>query len=389
MADKKNYFVYEYTYRSDVVDNAVNEGLKIIYNNSFPKTDYDKEILPECKKLKESGKGPYLEGDDGEKYLFPLDFYYCPQSFQNMVTDNLCDAYGITRQWEDHIDILSDYITNVNDRCVIEARETDENGRSLRTYKRLPDITTVLTETLGSEELAKKAMEKVMEYINNAKEFYRFGLIDENQFRGGIVFHSPNTNRKTVEDAWKHVYGKTITIPEDDNWMDMYDERLDEPLDDNEQQNKPIETDEKFDILSRLSRLYCEKYDKHMALIKPEVDKILEEVIPKGCWTLGVKMKGKNVVAKIDLDSNETKYIDKNIEIDNKYVWDYIVNVKYYDNRKIISLFETEEKFDPITLGQTIYKQIDDIYNDEEYLKLVEKCRIMSKVDDTDAIEKI
>ena len=59
------------------------------------------------------------------------------------------------------------------------------------------------------------------------------------------------------------------------------------------------------------------------------------------------------------------------------------------DNRKIISLFETEEKFDPITLGQTIYKQIDDIYNDEEYLKLVEECRITNKVDDTDAIEKI
>lgn len=152
------------------------------------------------------------------------------------------------------------------------------------------------------------------------------------------------------------------------------------------QQNKPIETDEKFDVFSQLSRLACEKYDKHMGIIKPEVDRILEEIIPKGCWTLGVKIKGKNVAAKIVLDSNETEYIGKNIEIDNEYVWDYIVNVKYYDNRKIISLFDTEEKFDPIILSQTIYKQIDDIYNDEEYLKLVEKCRIMSKVNSIDAI---
>lgn len=228
MENEKNYFVYEYKSRSDAVGDAVDEGLRLIYNNSFPKTDFDNEILPECKKLKESGKEPNLEGDDGKKYLYPLDFYYCPHSFQEMVVDNLSDAHGITREWEGHIDILLDYINNVDGRCVIEVRETDEYGLSHRTYKKLPDITTVLTETLGSEELAKKAMEKVMEYINNAKELYRFGLREENQFRCGIMFHSPTGNRKTVEDAWKHVYGKTITIPDDDNWMDMYDERLDE-----------------------------------------------------------------------------------------------------------------------------------------------------------------
>ena len=228
MEDKKDYFVYDYKSRSDIVGEAVDKALRLLYNNSFPKTDFDKEILPDCKKLKESGAKPYLDGDDGKKYLFPLDFYYCPQEFQEMVTNNLCDAYGITREWEQYIEILSDYINNVDDRCVIEVYETDENGLSHRSYKRLPDITTVLTETLGSEELAKKAMEKVMEYINNAKKFYRFGLLDENHFRGGIAFHSPNSNRTTVENAWKHVYGKTITIPDDDTWTDVYDERLED-----------------------------------------------------------------------------------------------------------------------------------------------------------------
>lgn len=226
MEDKKDFFVYEYQCRSDVVGDATNEALRILYNNSFPKTDFDKEILPECKRLADAGKKPELEGDNGKKYLYPLDFYYCPMSFQEMVTNNLSDAHGITREWQRHIEILADYINNVDDRCVIEVYETDEDGLSHRTYKRLPDITTVLTETLGSEELAKKAMEKVMEYINNAKNFYRFGLREENQFRGGIAFHSPNSNRKTVEEAWKYVYGKDITIPEDDKWTDVYDERL-------------------------------------------------------------------------------------------------------------------------------------------------------------------
>ena len=114
---------------------------------------------------------------------------------------------------------------------------------------------------------------------------------------------------------------------------------------------------------SQFSMLESEKYETYIKLVKPEVDKILEEIIPKGCWTLGVTMKGKDVVAEIVLDTNETKYSAKYIEIDNKYVWDYVVNVKYYDNRKIISFFERKENFEPITLSQTIYDKLDGLYN--------------------------
>ena len=147
------------------------------------------------------------------------------------------------------------------------------------------------------------------------------------------------------------------------------------------EQNKPNESDKLFDIFSQFCKLDCEKYEKYIELVKPETDRILEEIIPKGCWTLGVKMKDKNVVAKIVLDSNETKYIGKNIEIDNEYVWSYIVNVKYYNNRKIFSLFESKESFDPITLGQSIYSELDELYNDEEYLKLIEEMRTINNID--------
>ncbi len=125
------------------------------------------------------------------------------------------------------------------------------------------------------------------------------------------------------------------------------------------EKNKQIDAEN----FSQFSMLESEKYDTYIKLVKPEVDKILEEIIPKGCWTLGVKMKGKDVVAEIVLDTNETKYSAKYIEIDNKYVWDYVVNVKYYDNRKIISFFERKENFEPITLSQTIYDKLDVLYN--------------------------
>lgn len=137
--------------------------------------------------------------------------------------------------------------------------------------------------------------------------------------------------------------------------------------------------DKLSELFSQFCKLDSEKYERYIELVKPEVDRILEEIMPKGCWTLGVKMKDKNVVAKIVLDSNETKYIGKNIEIDNEYVWSYIVNVKYYNNRKIISVFEPKESFDPITLEQSIYGELDKLYNDEEYLKLIEELRIINR----------
>lgn len=129
------------------------------------------------------------------------------------------------------------------------------------------------------------------------------------------------------------------------------------------EKNKQIDADNRSENFSQFSVLESEKYETYIKLVKPEIDKILEEIIPKGCWTLGVKMNGKDVVAEIVLDTNETKYSAKYIEIDNKYVWDYVVNVKYYDNRKIISFFGRKENFEPITLSQTIYDKLDELYN--------------------------
>ena len=144
------------------------------------------------------------------------------------------------------------------------------------------------------------------------------------------------------------------------------------------EKDKSIE-DKRKDVFLRLSSLEVKKYNKYIELVKPCVDKILDEIIPKGCWTLSVKMKDKNVIARIVLYSTETHPTEKKIEIDNKHVWDYIVNVKYYDNRKVISLFETKEFFDPITLGPTIYKQLDELYNDEEYVKLVDELNNLNE----------
>jgi len=151
-----------------------------------------------------------------------------------------------------------------------------------------------------------------------------------------------------------------------------------------------MKEEKRYELFSRISKLSSEHHDKYIKLVKPEVDKILEEKIPKDCWTLTVKMKEKDVIVKINLitrpydERNEnvgTEYIGKNIEIDNKYVWDYVVNVKYYKNNKTFSFRNSYELFDPITLETDTYLKLDEIDHDEEFIKLKGEWNIINRTE--------
>lgn len=221
-------YIFKYKTRSEVIANHVDDTIALLYNLSYPEVDFMKDIIPKCKQIREEYKGDnprdafYLTGKDGKKYLYPLDFYYCPAEFQTMIVDNFSDACGIRTVWEDHIDVLLDYINNVDNNCVIETYEKDSNGVTSRSYKHLPSLKDSLKEIIKDDKVLDEAYNTIEYYIDKAKHFYRFGLREENQFRGGVVFHSPNSNRDTVKAAWKEVFDKDIDIPDDSEWGDEY-----------------------------------------------------------------------------------------------------------------------------------------------------------------------
>ena len=233
--NSEDLYIYDYKMRSDIISDNVHEALKILYNNAFPHVDFDTEIINKCNEIRKEASDKHIDIDNafrytdpatGKTYLYPLDFYYVPIKFQYMVIDNLASAFGINSEWKSDIDTLKDYLNNVDNRACIEVYTKDKNGISQREYKHINDIKTELSKIIQDNDKLEQVYNKIFEYIDNCQKFYKFGLIDENQFRAGIAFHSPNSNRETVKNAWKDIFNKDIEIPDDDNWTDIYDERL-------------------------------------------------------------------------------------------------------------------------------------------------------------------
>lgn len=221
-------YIFKYKNRSDVIADNVDDTIALLYNMSYPEVNFMEDIIPKCKKIREEYKGDdpreafNMIGKNGKKYLYPLDFYYCPAKFQTMVVNNFCDAFGITYIWRTYIDVLLEYINNVNNSCVTEVYEKDSEGHYSRNYKHLPSLKDSLKEIIKDDKILDQVYSNIEDYIDKAKHYYKFGLREENQFRGGVVFHSPNSNRNTVKEAWKEVFDKDIEIPDDSEWGDEY-----------------------------------------------------------------------------------------------------------------------------------------------------------------------
>lgn len=233
----EQYTIYEYLNRDDILNDGIVQCIKQLYDDSYPKIGKDNydTIINKIKKLDEHNniknrKTPIeLTGNDGKQYMYPHDFFYCPMSYQVNVIDNYTEAYAVDRKWEPYIDTLIDYLENEDGTSCTETYETDENGVSKRTYKNVPKLYDALKYILhqhgiDDDDLLNEINDKIFEHIDLCKHFYKFGLPEENYFRAGIVFRSPNSNRENVVDAWKQVFDENITIPPDTTWVDEFEE---------------------------------------------------------------------------------------------------------------------------------------------------------------------
>lgn len=248
--------IYNYKHRHDIIVNAINDCLELMYNDSYPKiaegdASNFKEIIKHVKEYIKQydvkpGHAIELSDDAGKKYCYPQDFFYLPTSYQMMIIDNYCEAYNINRVWEDYVDVLIDYIKNEDETHVRDVYVNDERG-SHRDYEKIPKLVDAINKILkdnniSDEQLSETIVNKVFEHIDYCKKFYKFGLIDENMFRGGVSWRSPAGNRNTVIEAWKNVFNKNVIVPNAELFVDEYDE-----LNEDEFEEESLEKN--FDIL--------------------------------------------------------------------------------------------------------------------------------------------
>ena len=123
--------------------------------------------------------------------------------------------------------------------------------------------------------------------------------------------------------------------------------------------------------LTRFSEIESKIYDKYINKMSSKVNKLLDEKIPANCGLICIK--NKNVLARIDLLTGNPTVINY-FETDSEYLWEYIVNVKFFNKPKAISIkqspFMDFVNYELLSLGDAFYNEIDDLWNDKFFIKL-------------------
>jgi len=229
--------------RELVLSKAVEDCYREMFAKAQPAADWD-NLIQEYKagKIDEEKDGPVYN----RHYLSMEEYIY--------ILDKYLDAYHVKSEWNDHIDILKEYLIKGGSKDKYIKEHTDENGNyhpGYRGYEKVAPMYDHIKEILFNEFgenwheiLDKKAhqiTDKIIELINTCQDFYRFNM-DECKFRNTLAMGAtPTSNAETVKKWWKDHYNEDIEIEERnpllfweyDNYGDEMDEIMSEEYDDN------------------------------------------------------------------------------------------------------------------------------------------------------------
>lgn len=170
----------------DIIKEASYRCMKEMYARAQPPADYD-VILSGYKTEQELGKEPTAVGN--RHYLSYKEFMY--------VLEKYIRAYNLEEKFKGHCDIIIEDMQKgcSKDACIPDTK--DEYGNCVpgyRGYEAVPPI---------RESIGEDAANKVREFIEQRKSFYRFDN-NEDKFRISIsLSDSPTTSSKDVIDYWK------------------------------------------------------------------------------------------------------------------------------------------------------------------------------------------
>lgn len=197
--------------RSEVIKKALHDCLCEMYAKAQPEADWD-NILEEYR----TGK---LTKDDRvyERHYLSMDeFLY--------IRDKYKEAYNIKKTWCPNIEFLENLLKEGGLKDKYNPDWTDKYGihhpgyRSAEDVKPLKDqISDIIKEFDSSEaaqELGEIIYNKVIDTIENYKNFYKFDR-EEDQFDiSTSLGGSPIGNKETVQKWWKENYNQDIEIEE-------------------------------------------------------------------------------------------------------------------------------------------------------------------------------
>lgn len=198
--------------RESVMSKAIHDCFVEMYKKAQPSADYDK-ILEDVK-----------EGKVEDTNINPIyRRYYLSKEECEYIVNKYIEAYGFKKTWEPNVDMVLEYIKNggYKDGC-----ELDSNGLPHRIAIKVPKLSSII----GDDNA-----DKVIEVINNCKDYYRFDREETNFSCSAYLGPSPNSNKEYVINYYKE-QGIDIEIEDRDpetfwyrdyygeEWKEYYDE---------------------------------------------------------------------------------------------------------------------------------------------------------------------
>ena len=237
--------------RESVLLQAVEDCYREMFAKAQPTADWD-NLIQEYK------EGKIDEKNDGPIY----NRHYLSYSEYTYIVDKYIEAYKIKSGWNDHIDILKDYLIKGGSKDTYVDERTDENGghhSGYRWYEEVPPMVEhiekiILNEYDGNKEVASDVAQnvanKVIELINTCQSYYRFN-IDEWKFRNTLAMGAtPTSNAETVKKWWKDHYDVDIEIVERNPLLlweyDNYGDQMDEIMTNDYGENWKADWDKKW-----------------------------------------------------------------------------------------------------------------------------------------------
>lgn len=182
--------------RRDVLSKAVEECLKECYEWVLPKVTWE-EFIEENKQYK------------NPKEPAPYNFYYLPQEVFRDIVDSYIAAYKVGSKLHDHLDIIVNYFNKPTRDKWIE-RKGDEPG--YRSYEHFTPLKEIIGDT---------AYNKVLEYIEEARNYYSSDYELNSFSMSTYLSASPNSDKEKVIKYWKEYRNKDIEI-DDNYWKREY-----------------------------------------------------------------------------------------------------------------------------------------------------------------------
>lgn len=197
-----NFWNYYFS-RRDILSKALTQFYKDCYKFAQPHVEWDNFVKQNKEYIKNGEKGPK-----------PYEFYYLPKNCFKALQEMYVDAYSIKSEFEEHLDSIIYYFNEpIRDKWIEKGTDALSTHKGYRGYEHFKPL---------KNEIGEESYNKVIDYINEAKNFYNHDVYYNTFLMESALGATPSSNKESVINNWKKYRNKDITIDES-----MYDENND------------------------------------------------------------------------------------------------------------------------------------------------------------------